>query len=235
MKPASLQDTSPIAADLRASERAIDAREAAFDLPGPESRVPSPDFNTLIARIRACRVCERQLPHGCRPVLQAHPDARLLIVSQAPGRKVHDTGIPFNDKSGEKLRGWLGIDKQVFYDAHRVAIVPMGFCYPGKGPSGDLPPRAECAPLWHPQLLPSLRNVQLTLAIGGHAIRGMLGDRRKPSLTETCTAWREYLGDGMLPLPHPSPRNIAWFQRHPWFEAEVLPALRKRVRWLLGA
>ena len=186
-----------------------------------------------MARIRACRACERYLPHGCRPVLQAHPYARLLIVSQAPGRKVHDTGIPFNDKSGEKLRDWLGIDTQVFYDARRVAIVPMGFCYPGKGPSGDLPPRPECAPLWHPQLLPRLRNVQLTLAIGGHAIRGMLGNRRKPSLTETCTAWREYLDGGVVPLPHPSPRNTAWFQRHPWFETEMLPALRRRVRRLL--
>lgn len=206
-------------------------------LPGPQSPVPGPDsgFDVLIARIRACRVCERHLPHGCRPVLQAHPDARLLIVSQAPGRKVHDTGIPFNDKSGDKLRAWLGIDTQTFHDPHRVAIVPMGFCYPGKGPSGDLPPRPECAPLWHPRLLPHLRNVHLTLAIGGHAIRGMLGNRRKPSLTETCTAWREYLDGGVLPLPHPSPRNIAWFQRHPWFDAEVLPALRRRVRRLLGA
>lgn len=204
-------------------------------LPGPWSQAPgpNPDFDTLMAHIRACRLCERYLPHGCRPVLQAHPDARLLIVSQAPGRKVHDTGIPFNDKSGEKLRDWLGIDKQVFYDPRRVAIVPMGFCYPGKGPSGDLPPRAECAPLWHPQLLPRLRNLQLTLAIGGPAVRGILGNRRKPSLTETCTAWREYLGDGVLPLPHPSPRNTAWFQRHPWFEAEVLPALRRRVLGLL--
>src|SRR5690242_18881479 len=190
-------------------------------------------FDTLMARIRACRACRRHLPHGCRPVLQAHPDARLLIVSQAPGRKVHDTGIPFNDKSGAKLREWLGIDEQAFYDARRVAIVPMGFCYPGKGPSGDLPPRPECAPLWHPQLLPQLRNVQLTLAIGGHAIRGMLGNRRKPSLTETCTAWREYLHGGVVPLPHPSPRNTAWFQRHPWFESEMLPVLRRRVQRVL--
>ena len=204
-------------------------------LPVPRSQVPGPDldFDVLMARIRACRACRRHLPHGCRPVLQAHPDARLLIVSQAPGRKVHDTGIPFNDKSGAKLREWLGIDEQAFYDARRVAIVPMGFCYPGKGPSGDLPPRPECAPLWHPQLLPQLRNVQLTLAIGGHAIRGMLGNRRKPSLTETCTAWREYFHGGVVPLPHPSPRNTAWFQRHPWFESEMLPVLRRRVQRVL--
>ncbi|MGH8183708.1 MAG: uracil-DNA glycosylase family protein [Rhodanobacteraceae bacterium] len=187
-------------------------------------------FDRLLARIRACQVCAQHLPHGCHPVLQAHPDARLLIVSQAPGRKVHDTGIPFNDKSGDKLRDWLGIDKDTFYDAHRVAIVPMGFCYPGKGHSGDLPPRPECAPLWHPLLLPQLQNVALTLAIGSYAIRGMLGGLAKATLTETCEAWREYLRLGKLPLPHPSPRNTAWFQRHPWFESDVLPALRRRVR-----
>lgn len=190
-------------------------------------------FDALMTRIRACQVCAAQLPQGCRPVLQAHPDARILIVSQAPGRKVHATGIPFDDKSGDKLRDWLGIDKQVFYDPRRVAIVPMGFCYPGKGASGDLPPRPECAPLWHPQLLPRLSNVRLTFAIGGYAIRGMLGNRRKASLTETCAAWREYLVGDVLPLPHPSPRNTAWFQRHPWFETDALPTIRRRVHKLL--
>ena len=190
-------------------------------------------FAHLMARIRACRVCAQSLPHGCRPVLQAHPEARLLIVSQAPGRKVHDSGIPFDDKSGAKLREWLGIDRGVFYDEHRVAIVPMGFCYPGKGESGDLPPRPECASLWHPLLMPRLDHVRLTLAIGGYAIRGMLGDKRKPSMTATCAAWREYFDGGVLPLPHPSPRNTAWFQRHPWFETEMLPALKQRIRNLL--
>ncbi|MGH8113713.1 MAG: uracil-DNA glycosylase family protein [Rhodanobacteraceae bacterium] len=190
-------------------------------------------FSALMARIRACQVCASSLPHGCRPVLQVHPDAYLLIVSQAPGRKVHDTGIPFNDKSGDKLRDWLGIGKQTFYDAHRVAIVPMGFCYPGTGHSGDLPPRPECAPLWHPQLLLQLKNIRLTLAIGSYAIRGLLDKRRKATLTETCLAWREYLDGGVLPLPHPSPRNTAWFQRHPWFETETLPALKRRVHNLL--
>jgi uracil-DNA glycosylase len=190
-------------------------------------------FTRLMARIRACRVCACQLPNGCRPVLQTHPDARLLIVSQAPGRKVHETGIPFNDMSGDKLRDWLGIDKDVFHDPHRIAILPVGFCYPGKGRSGDLPPRPECAPLWYPQVLPRLQNVELTLAIGSYAIRAMLGSRRKATLTATCMAWREYLDAGMLPMPHPSPRNIAWFQRHPWFEAEVMPALRQRVHGLL--
>jgi uracil-DNA glycosylase len=195
--------------------------------------IATESFDALMARIRACRVCTRHLPHGCRPVLQAHPDARLLIVSQAPGRKVHETGVPFNDKSGEKLRAWLGIDSATFYDPCRVAIVPMGFCYPGKGESGDLPPRVECAPLWHPRLMPRLVNVRLTLAIGGYAIRGMLGHRRKATLTQTCEAWREYFDGGMLPLPHPSPRNTAWFQRHPWFEAETLPALKRRMRKLM--
>ncbi len=186
-----------------------------------------------MARIRACRVCAEHLPHGCRPVLQAHPDARLLIVSQAPGRKVHDTGIPFDDKSGDTLREWLGIDEPTFHDAHRVAIVPMGFCFPGKGGSGDLPPRPECAPLWHPQLMPRLKNIELTLAIGGYAIRGILGKRRKGSLTATVQAWREYFDAGILPLPHPSPRNTAWFKFNPWFEREAIPALRRRVGKLM--
>lgn len=196
----------------------------------PESRE---SFAALLARIRACRVCAAHLPLGCRPVVQAHPSARLLIVSQAPGRRVHDTGVPFNDASGERLRGWLGIDKPTFYDPRRVAIVPMGFCYPGKGKSGDLPPRPECAPLWHPQLLPRLTHVQLRLAIGSYAIKGLLGERRRATLTETCAAWRDYWRGGILPLPHPSPRNTAWFQRHPWFEQDVLPALRRRVARLL--
>lgn len=190
-------------------------------------------FGALMARIHACRACARHLPHGCHPVLQAHPDARLLIVSQAPGRRVQETGIPFNDRSGDRLRDWLGLDETTFYDKHRVAIVPMGFCYPGQGRSGDSPPRPECAPLWHPQLLPRLQHVELTLAIGNHAIRGMLGSGRKASLTATCAAWREYFDAGVLPLPHPSPRNIAWFQHHPWFQSEVLPSLRRSLRRLL--
>lgn len=190
-------------------------------------------MDALLVEIRCGHTCAMQQPPGRRPVLQASTRSRLLIVSQAPGRKVHETGIPFHDKSGEKLRAWLGIDDATFYDPLRVAIVPMGFCYPGKGESGDLPPRPECAPLWHPQLMPALVNIQLTLAIGGYAIRGMLGNRRKATLTETCSAWREYLDGGVLPLPHPSPRNTAWFQRHPWFEVDTLPTLRRRVRELM--
>lgn len=186
-------------------------------------------FAALLGRIRACRVCAAHLPHGPRPVVQASPGARLLIVSQAPGARVHASGIPFDDKSGERLRDWLGITRESFYDAHRVAIVPMGFCYPGKGASGDLPPRPECAPLWHPQLLPRLRHIELTLAIGDYAIRGRPGARAQTSLTETVRAWRTHLRGNLMPLPHPSPRNVAWFVRNPWFEREAVPALRERV------
>ena len=183
----------------------------------------------LLTEIRACRICEAHLPLGPRPVLQASVTSRLLIVSQAPGRKVHDTGIPFNDVSGERLREWLGIDRDTFYDASRIAIVPMGFCFPGTGKSGDLPPRPECAPTWHPRLLPLLTQVRLTLAIGQYAQAGLLGERRGRTLTDTVLAWREHLARGVLPLPHPSPRNRLWLVRNPWFEAELLPLLRERV------
>jgi len=188
----------------------------------------------LLAEIRACRICEAHLPLGPRPVLQASATSRLLIVSQAPGRKVHETGIPFNDVSGDRLREWLGIDKATFYDASRIAIVPMGFCFPGTGKGGDLPPRPECAPTWHPRLLPLLKQVQLTLAIGMYAQKGMLGERRGHTLTDTVERWREFLADGCLPLPHPSPRNQMWLRRNPWFEAELLPVLRQRVAAALG-
>ena len=185
--------------------------------------------NAMLGDIRACRICEAHLPHGPRPVLQASATSRLLIVSQAPGRKVHDTGIPFNDVSGERLREWMGIDKATFYDASRVAIVPMGFCFPGSGRGGDLPPRPECAPAWHPQLLPLLTQVQLTLAIGQYAQTGLLGASRASRLTDTVRAWRTHLAHGVLPLPHPSPRNRPWVMHNPWFEAELLPVLRERV------
>jgi uracil-DNA glycosylase len=166
-------------------------------------------------------------------VLQAHPDARLLIVSQAPGRRVHESGIPFDDKSGAKLRGWLGIDEPTFHDERRVAIVPMAFCYPGKGASGDLPPRRQCAPRWHPLLMPRLRKIELTLSIGGYAIDALLGTRKRATLTETVRAWREYVGTGVMPLPHPSPRNTGWFVHQPWFEREAVPALQERIRGIL--
>ncbi|HRO63827.1 uracil-DNA glycosylase family protein [Thermomonas sp.] len=187
-------------------------------------------FDALLARIRACRICEAFLPLGPRPVVQASPTARLLIVSQAPGRKVHETGIPFNDPSGDRLRNWLGIDRPVFYDPDRIAIIPMGFCFPGTGKGGDLPPRPECAPQWHPRLLPHLQQVRLTLAIGQYAQVGLLGADRGNTLTDSVRAWRRHLdGRGILPLPHPSPRNRLWLTRNPWFEAELLPELRQRV------
>ena len=187
------------------------------------------ELDTLLAEIRACHICAVQLPLEPRPVLQASPTSRLLIVSQAPGRKVHDSGIPFNDVSGERLREWLGVDIATFYDANRVAIVPMSFCFPGSGGGGDLPPRPECAPAWHPRLLPLLEHVQLTLAIGHYAQRGLLGLPRGTRLTDTVRDWRSHLARGVLPLPHPSPRNRPWIMHNRWFEAELLPVLRQRV------
>lgn len=193
----------------------------------------SPPLDALLDEIRACRICEAHLPLGPRPVVQASPSSRLLIVGQAPGTRVHASGIPWADGSGDRLREWLQIDNETFYDPAQVAIVPMGFCYPGRRGSGDAPPRPECAPRWHPVLLPRLPQVRLTLLVGRFAIEGLLGPARKASLTDTVRAWREY-GPGLFPLPHPSPRNIAWFKRNPWFADDVLPALRTRVREALG-
>jgi uracil-DNA glycosylase len=191
------------------------------------------ELEKLLTEIRACTICEAHLPHGVRPVLQASSTARLLLVSQAPGRKVHASGVPFDDVSGDRLRVWLGIDRALFYDATRIAIVPMGFCFPGSGRSGDLPPRPECAPTWHPRLLPMLTRVRLTLAVGQYAQAGILGATRGASLTDTVGAWRRHLANGVLPLPHPSPRNKAWVMHHPWFERELLPVFRERVAALL--
>lgn len=188
----------------------------------------------LLAEIRACRHCAAELPFGPRPVLRAGATARLLIAGQAPGRLVHQTGLPFNDPSGERLRDWLGIDRDTFYDESRVAIVPQGFCFPGTDPrGGDHPPRPECAELWHPRLIPLLEKVELTLCIGRYAQAFHLGARRQRTLTETVRAWRDY-GPGHLPLPHPSWRNNGWIRRNPWFEAELLPHLRADVARLVG-
>lgn len=167
-------------------------------------------------------------------MLQAHEAARILVVGQAPGRRVHATGVPWDDASGERLRTWMGIDRRAFYDRSRVAIIPMGYCYPGKGTGGDLPPRRECAQLWLEHLLAKLPNVELTLLIGQYAQRHFLGSRCKPTLATTTRAWREY-APRFTPLPHPSPRNQPWFKRHPWFERQVIPALRARVQTLLAA
>lgn len=191
------------------------------------------DLDRLLTEVRACRVCEAQLPLGPRPVLRADSRARLLIVGQAPGTRVHATGVPWNDPSGDRLREWLGVDRDTFYDESRIAIIPTGLCYPGRGRSGDLPPRPECAPLWHPRLRPLLPEVRLTLLVGQYAQAYYLGPRRKPSLTQTVHAWRDYLPE-FVPTPHPSPRNTRWLRVNPWFERETLPELRARVRDLLG-
>ena len=161
-------------------------------------------------------------------MLQAAASARLLVVGQAPGIRVHTSGVPWDDPSGDRLRVWTGLEKAAFYDASEVAIIPMGFCYPGRGQGGDLPPRRECADLWLDQLLARLPRIELTLLIGLHAQRHFLGRRRKRSLTETVRAWREFAPE-YFALPHPSARNTSWFQRNPWFEQDLLPALKQRV------
>jgi uracil-DNA glycosylase len=188
----------------------------------------------LLEEIRACRICARHLSLGPRPVVQAARTSRLLIVGQAPSLSVHRSGVPWDDKSGKRLRDWLGIASSDFYDASKVAIVPMGLCYPGRGSSGDLPPRHECAPLWFDKVLGSLRHVELTLLVGRYAQRHVLGGAGRPSLTETVAAFAEF-APRYVPLPHPSPRNTGWLKCHPWFERELLPMLRARVRLLLSA
>jgi uracil-DNA glycosylase len=186
------------------------------------------ELEALLAEVAACAVCAPHLPLGPRPVLQIGSGARLLIASQAPGRRAHRHGIAFHDRSGETLRAWLGIDSATFYDPERVAILPLGFCYPGRGQGGDLPPRPECAPLWQARLRAAMPALRLTLLLGRHAQRHHLGTRSKPGLTETVRTFRDYL-PAHFPLPHPSPRNRPWLQRHSWFEQEVLPALRAEV------
>jgi len=190
-------------------------------------------LDTLLAEVRACRACAQHLPLGPRPIVRANAAARILIVGQAPGARVHASGIPWDDASGDRLRSWLGIDATAFDDESRFAIIPMGFCYPGRGNGGDKPPRRECAQLWFESLLEKLSKIQLTLLIGQYAQQHFLGARRKSSLTETVRSWQEY-APAFVPLPHPSPRNQPWFQRHPWFESEVLPMLRERVNLLMA-
>ncbi|NDK57168.1 uracil-DNA glycosylase family protein [Pontibacter fetidus] len=190
-------------------------------------------LDELLQQIRACRICEEHLALGPRPVLRASASARLLIVGQAPGTKVHASGKPWDDQSGKRLRHWLGLEPEVFYDESKVAIVPMGFCYPGKGKSGDLPPRPECALHWHQQLLALLPNIALTLLVGKYAQDYFLGDKAATTLTQTVANWREYLPDYM-PMPHPSPRNQFWVKHNPWFELEAVPVLREQVNQLLS-
>lgn len=189
--------------------------------------MPSKSFNTLVASVRACTLCADELEFGVRPVLQVHPKARVLIVGQAPGSKVHTTGIPFDDPSGNRLREWMGIDKDTFYAEDHIAILPMGFCYPGKGRSGDLPPKSICAETWRGKLISSLPNIRLTLVIGQYAQAWHLPFQHK-TLTETVREWAQY-GTEIMPLPHPSPRNNIWLKRNEWFESDVLPELKLRV------
>lgn len=161
--------------------------------------------------------------------MQIDPSAKILIIGQAPGIKAHETGVPWNDQSGDRLRSWLGVSREEFYDERKIAIMPMGFCYPGKGKSGDLPPRPECAPLWHDKILSYLPHIQLTLLIGQYAQEKYLRDSRKETLTETVRAWKEYRKNGFLPLVHPSPRNQIWLKKNPWFEQQVIPHIRRTL------
>lgn len=193
----------------------------------------SATLTRLLQEVRACTICAPHLSLPPRPVLQAAAGARILIAGQAPGRKVAASGVPFDDASGARLRAWMGIDKSLFYDPDFIAILPMGFCYPGPGRSGDLPPRPECAATWRAGLLEQLPSIQLTLAIGAYAQAWHLEPGAGATLTAAVRSWREH-GVQVLPLPHPSPRNNGWLQRNPWFEAELLPELKARVRALRG-
>lgn len=190
-------------------------------------------LNSILADIRHCKVCTAYLPYPPRPVVRAGPEARLVIIGQAPGSKVHESGAPWRDQSGNRLRDWTGLDDATFYDPSVVALIPMGFCYPGAANGADLPPRPECAPLWHARLLPVLPKVRLTLLVGIHAQGYYLRDRVKATMTETVRGFAAY-GPDRFPLPHPSWRSTGWMRRNPWFEAEVLPSLRLSVQSVLA-
>ena len=190
-------------------------------------------LDAVLAGIGACRACSGELPHEPRPVVRVSSATRLLICGQAPGRRVHESGLPFDDASGDRLRSWLGLNREAFYGDPRIGVAAMAFCFPGTDPKGgDYPPPRRCAELWRPRLLAELPRVELTLLVGWHAIAWKLGGRARGSMTETVARWRDYL-PGDLPLPHPSWRNSGWLKRHPWFEAEVIPGLRGRVSALL--
>ena len=195
---------------------------------------PKPErLDELLAELRACRVCAAHLPLGPRPVVRGLASARLLIISQAPGTRVHETGLSFNDRSGDRLRDWLGVDRDTFYDERRIAIMPMGFCYPGRdAKGGDLPPRPECASLWHARVLAQWPEVELTLLAGSYAIDYYLPQAKRQTMTETVKAWRD-APKGLLPLPHPSWRTTFWERRNPWFRRTLVPELRRRIAALL--
>lgn len=205
----------------------------------PEDRTELPDAVTsprhihrivpaLQREIAACAHCA-DLPAGPRPVTQFSATARIVVIGQAPGARVHASGVPFDDASGDRLRDWMGVSKDEFYDAARIALVPMGFCYPGKGKSGDLPPRRECAPRWHARVMACLPDDRLTLLVGSHAQAAYLPRQPKLSMTDAVAGFERF-GSNLMPLPHPSWRVVLWMRRHPWFEASVLPALQAAVR-----
>lgn len=193
----------------------------------------SSELISLLENIRACQLCYEHLPLGPNPIVRASTRAKILIIGQAPGTKVHQTSIPWNDVSGNRLREWMQIDKQTFYDENKIAIMPMGFCYPGKGKSGDLPPRQECAPTWHAPLLELMPNVDLILLIGLYAQKYYLTGNKKKTLTATVQSWKEY-APLYIPMPHPSPRNQLWLKKNLWFEQEVVKDLARRVHRLIG-
>ena len=223
------------------SRRAVLTPQSAAGVPGSietDAVVNAPveaqqTLDELLLAVRSCRACATQLPLGPRPVVQVGASARILIVGQAPGARVHASGVPWGDRSGERLRDWMGTDAQRFYDPSRVAIVPIGLCYPGRAASGDRPPRRECAPLWLDRLLTQLPHIELTLLIGAYAQAHFLRAAGHASVTATVRDWRSQL-PRIVPLPHPSPRNVAWFKANPWFIDELLPVLQRRVRELIG-
>lgn len=188
----------------------------------------------LLEEIRKCAVCQEHLPLGPRPIISAHPESKIAIIGQAPGSKVHDTGIPWDDPSGKQLRNWLGVTDAQFYDEMLFALLPMGFCYPGKGKSGDLPPRPECAPLWHKRLLDQMPQLKLTILIGQYAQHHYLKSKKRKNLTETVRSFEDYL-PGYFVLPHPSPRNRFWLGKNPWFESDVLPELKSKAQQILNS
>ena len=196
-------------------------------------RISVNEYNKTIDEVKSCELCIKHLPLGPRPIFQIHPKAKILIVGQAPGSKVHATGIPFDDPSGNRLRDWMGINKDTFYNSEQIAILPMGFCFPGTGKSGDLPPRKECADKWRNQLLSFMPEIKLTLVIGQYALNWHLKNQKKKNLTETVRAWEDYWPQN-LPLPHPSPRNNIWLKKNIWFESDVLPQLKKKIKLIIN-
>ena len=189
-------------------------------------------LDCLVSQVRQCTLCQQDLPLGPRPVLQVSQNAKILIAGQAPGAKVHKSGIPFDDASGERLRQWMGVTEDTFYNDQKIAILPMGFCYPGSAKSGDLPPRSECAATWRKQLLSAMKNIELTLVIGTYAQNWHMKKAKQKNLTETVKSWQSY-GPRLIPLPHPSPRNNIWISKNPWFEQALVPELKKRIKSLI--